>query len=95
MRPRSLPALLILAAAVVAAVAPVAAAGQELARRVAETSDGTVRFSFAVREGVEICARGIRIHENRVQWHGGRAWEGYEDCGYGPAEVEVRVADGR
>ena len=88
MRARAWPALLVLA------TAPAVVAGQELGRRVAETADGTVHFSFAVRPGVEICTRGIRVHGDRMQWREGSRWQ-YEDvCRTGPAQVEVRVADG-
>lgn len=88
MRPRAWLALLVLAAA------PVAAAGQDLARRVGEHPDGTVRFTFPVREGVEICARGVRMGGSHMQWRGDGGWGNDEFCRSGPAEVEVRVAEG-
>lgn len=81
-------------ALLVLAVAPVAAAGQELARRVAQQPDGTVRFSFPVREGVEICSRGVRMGGSRMHWTDGGRVAGDEVCRSGPADVEVRVASG-
>ena len=36
-------------------VAPATAPGQELARRVSQVDDGTVRFSYPTRPEVEIC----------------------------------------
>jgi len=77
------------------ATAPGVVAGQELGRQVARTPDGTVRFSFAVRDGVEICTRGVRVHGDRMQWSDGGRWRDSDLCRTGPAEVEVRVQDGR
>lgn len=89
MRARAWPALLLLAAV------PTGIAGQELGRRVAGAPDGTVRLSFAVRAGVEICTRGIRVHGDRIQWRDGDRWQYDDVCRAGPAEVEMRVADGQ
>ncbi|HSG09189.1 MAG TPA: HEAT repeat domain-containing protein [Longimicrobiales bacterium] len=82
------------AAVLLVAAAPSAAAGQELARRVGERPNGTVRFSFPVRAGVEICSRGIRMRGSRTHWREEGRWGADELCRSGPAEVEVRVADG-
>lgn len=89
-------ALLVLAAApgVAVGVAPGLAAGQELGRRVAEIDDGAVRFSFDVREGVEICSRGVRVHEDRMRWSGRGRWGDEDVCRDGPARVELRVENG-
>ena len=73
--------------------APAAAAGQGLAGRVIGGGDGVVRMSFAAREGVEICADGIRLFGNRMHWRGGRGYDA--TCVAGPVEIEVRVRDGR
>jgi hypothetical protein len=74
---------------------PAAASAQDLARRVDEVGDGTVRFSYATRPDVEICDQGIRIGEHRMWWRS----HGWNDmathCRMGPAEVELRVRDGR
>jgi hypothetical protein len=73
---------------------PAAARAQELAQRVEGAGDGTVRFSYATRPGVEICDQGIRMGEHHVWWRS----HGWDDvathCRMGPAEVEVRVRDG-
>lgn len=72
-------------------------AGQELARRVAEVEDGWVTFRVEVREGVEVCDRGMRVR--RVDGDGRSHWQGDHDapdrCGAGPMQVEVRLAGGR
>jgi len=78
-------------------VAPATATGQELARRVSQVDDGTVRFTYPTRPDVEICDRGIRMGEDRIQWNSGRSgdWDdGMENCRKGPAEVEVSLNDG-
>jgi len=82
-------ALLLLAAA------PEAAAGQGLAQRVGATEDGAVRLSFAVREGVEICSRGIRRGDHRIQWRDDDGGWTQDVCSSGPAEVELRLVAGK
>lgn len=94
MKPRAWRAVLILAVAGMAPLAPVAAAGQDLAGRVGAERDGTVRFTFDVRDGVEICAQGIRVHGSRMQWNGNGRWSDDDVCRSGPADVELRVANG-
>lgn len=88
----------VLAAALLAAASalPADAAAQDLSTAVAGAPDGTVRFSFATRPGVEICDRGIRMGESHhVRWGGG-GHDGWPmSCRPGPVDVEVRVRDGR
>lgn len=79
---------------------PTAAVAQELARRVEAEGEGTVRFSYPAREGVEVCDQGMRIGGRQMMWHseggdtrGGSAWA--TNCRYGPIEVELRLRDGR
>jgi hypothetical protein len=73
----------------------VPAAGQELARRVAGVGEGPVRLTYATREGVEICAQGIRMGGRRLMWRS-RGWgdAGELDCRTGSAELELRIGDG-
>lgn len=73
--------------------APVAAAGQGLAARITGGGDGVTRLSFAAREGVEICAEGIRLFGDRMRWRGRGGHRAA--CAQGPVEIEVRVRDGR
>lgn len=86
-------ARLVLAALV---VAPSSGVAQELAARVAEVEDGAVRFSFATRPDVLICDRGIRMgDDDQLRWRGWSGEGGDTHCRPGPAEVEVRVREGR
>lgn len=76
---------------------PAAAGAQELARRVEDEGDATVRFAYAAREGVEICDQGIRMGGRRMMWHssGYRGWrDEATGCRYGPVEVELEVREG-
>ena len=72
-------------------------AQRELADRVAAVDDGWATFQVEVRDGVEICDRGIRWYgddgESRGHWHWGGNDEGR--CDDGPLQVELRVRDGR
>ncbi|MDH5590233.1 MAG: HEAT repeat domain-containing protein [Gemmatimonadota bacterium] len=71
------------------------AGAQTLERQMEEVGTGSVRFAFATREGVEICAEGIRRVHTRVRWNGtGSDGDGC-DCAPGPLEVEVGVREGR
>lgn len=73
------------------------AAGQTLAARVQQVRDGTVRFHFDTKPGVEICDQGIRIGpHNRVQWRS-RSWDDNQgtNCRSGFAEVELAKRGGR
>ncbi len=83
-----------LAIAMGALAAPAHGAPQELAQRIAAVGDGTVRFTYPVREGVEICSQGIRMGDRRMMWHS-RGWdEAPESCRTGSAEVEIAVRGG-
>ncbi|MGW8265130.1 MAG: HEAT repeat domain-containing protein [Longimicrobiales bacterium] len=87
MRPRSWLVLLGMVAA------PAAAAGQDLAQRVAEVEEGVVRLTYPARPGVEICDQGIRMGEHEFFWHS-RGWrEDPRNCRSGPVEIEMRVRD--
>ncbi len=89
MRARASLAILMLVAA------PRAAAGQGLAERISGRPDGVVRFSFPVREGVEICDQGIRMHDRHMMWHSAGGWSTETGCTPGPAEVELTLREGR
>jgi HEAT repeats len=75
-------------------VAPATATGQELARRVSQVDDGTVRFNYPTRPEVEICDQGIRMGDDRIRWHSGDWDDGMGNCREGPAEVEVSLRGG-
>jgi hypothetical protein len=69
---------------------PASSGAQSLADRVRGAPDGTVRLSFAAREGV--CGSGpnsITIHHG----HGDTEWE--QDCDRGPVRVSLRLRGGR
>jgi len=73
------------------------AAGQSLAARVQQVRDGTVRFHFDTKPGVEICDQGILMGpHDRVQWSSG-SWDDDQgtNCRSGFAEVELAMRDGR
>lgn len=72
---------------------PHVAQGQ-LAEAVARIEDGTVRFTYATRDDVEICDRGIRAGDRTIRWHmnGDRGWRG--ECRVGSAEVDLTVRNG-
>jgi hypothetical protein len=77
-------------AGVLIALLPAPLPAQSLAQRVQGAGDGTVRLSFAAREGV--CSRGpgsITILDDDDDGE----WEG--DCERGPVRVSLRVQDGR
>jgi len=72
------------------ALLPASLAGQSLAERVRRAPQGTVRMSFAAREGV--CGSGpnsitITDHDRDSEWEG--------SCERGPVRVSMRVRDGR
>jgi len=89
MKARALLALLL------AAAAPVAAAGQGLARQVSGVGEGTARLSFPTRPDVEICDEGVRIGDQRMMWHSSGWDQVASNCRYGPAEIELSVRDGQ
>jgi hypothetical protein len=77
-------------AGMLAALLPAPAAAQSLAQQVGTAGDGTVRLSFAARQGV--CSRGpgsITILDD----HESDEWE--SDCEHGPVRVSLRMQDGR
>lgn len=72
------------------ALLPASLAGQSLAERVRAAADGTVRLSFAAREGV--CGSGpnsITISD------GGADTEWERNCERGPVRVSLRMRGGR
>ena len=74
--------------AVVLLLAPAGVSAQTLAQRVERAGDGTVRLSFAAREGVCGHSGGISISDDTDA-----EWE--SDCGRGPVRVSLRLRDGR
>jgi hypothetical protein len=77
-------------AGVLVALLPAPLTAQSLAQRVQGAGDGTVRLSFAAREGV--CSRGpgsITILDDDDD----EEWE--SDCERGPVRVSLRMQDGR
>lgn len=93
MRARASKAVLVLAAAALAA-APPRVAAQGLAETMARIDDGSVRFTFPTRGGVEICHQGIRMGESRMMWHSRRGWDEATGCRTGPAQVEISKRNG-
>jgi hypothetical protein len=78
-------------AGVLVALLPAPLAAQALAQRVQGAGDGTVRLSFAAREGV--CSRGpgsITIMDDDEDHE---EWE--SDCERGPVRVSLRIQGGR
>lgn len=88
MRPLSWMVLLAMVAA------PAAAAGQDLARRVADVEEGVLRLTYPARPGVEICDQGIRMGGHEFLWRSGRWREDPQNCRSGPVEIEMSVRDG-
>jgi len=74
-------------AAAALAVAAAPAAGQGLADRMRALDTRVVRISYAIREGVAICERGITTDFRRSNQWSGR-------CVTGTATVEIAVRDG-
>lgn len=60
--------------------------------RVAGVDEGTVRFAYDAKPGVEICDRGIRMGDRRMTWRSG----GLDTarCVTDVVEVDVEVRDG-
>jgi len=77
-----------------AAVSPLTAAGQDLARRVAAVGEGTMVLHFAARPEVEICDQGIRMGDDRITWHSRGRYDGPGLCEHGPIRVELTLRDG-
>jgi len=82
----------VLAVSVLAVPAGVQA---QVAERVREVEDGTVRFGFAIRPEVEICDRTIRVGEKHMWWNSIRDDYRPGNCRTGFAEVELEVRRGR
>jgi hypothetical protein len=78
----------LLLAVTFAAPAPLAA--QSLAQRIAQVTDGSVRMSFAARQGV--CGSG-RNSIQIIDRDDGDEWE--SDCERGPVRVSFRLKGGR
>lgn len=90
--PTTLTSLISLVALAVAA----AAGGSDIENAVKELGDGTVRITFAARDGV--CGDG----GSAISFDGGNSWhvhkwhddEWERDCEEGPVRVSIRVRDG-
>ena len=70
------------------AVCSPALGAQSIERRVAAAPDGTVRMSFAAREGVCGNGRNVSIHSDRNS-----DWE--SDCEPGPIHTVINVSGGK
>ena len=70
-------------------IAAPALAGQSLASKIDRVKDGTVRLSFAAREGV--CGNG----RNNISTHSGNRGEWEHDCESGPIRVVIERTAGR
>lgn len=80
-------------AAAAALMLPGAGLSGQLAQRVADTDDGTIRIAYDLEPGVEICDRGIRKDGDRMMWRSnGRHDPGV--CVTDVVEVDVEVRDG-
>lgn len=83
-------------AAAVAVMAFVSAeASAQLAEAVRAEEQGTVRFSFETKDGVQICDDGITIGERRTMWRSRGRDASMERCRTGSAELELELRDGR
>jgi hypothetical protein len=71
------------------ALVPVPVAAQSLAQRIRTAGDGTVRLSFAAREGVCGHPGGVTIR------NGDEDGEWVSDCEPGPVRVSIRLSGGR
>lgn len=69
-----------------------AEASARIGARVEAAGEGTVRLSYALRPGVEICDRGIRAAGRRMTWRSGDFDR--TTCVTDLVEVDVRVRDG-
>jgi hypothetical protein len=67
---------------------------QDVARRVADVEDGTVRLTYPARPDVEICDQGIRMGDHRMWWNSKDDDGGPTNCRPGPVEVELDVRRG-
>ena len=67
----------------------------QVAERVREVEDGTVRFGFEIRPEVQICDRTIRMGENHMWWDTTQDDYRPRNCRTGFAEVELEVRRGR
>ena len=65
----------------------------QIAQRVANTNDGTIRIAYDLKPGVEVCDRGIRSGGERQMWRSnGRYDPGV--CVTDVVEVDVEIRDG-
>lgn len=61
---------------------------------VAEVGEGTVRFAYATRPGVEICDQGVHMGTHQIWWRSRGDGDDQSGCRVGLAEVELRVRSG-
>lgn len=66
----------------------------QLAQRVQATNDGTVRFAYDVKAGVEICDRSIRNGGHRTTWYSDDGEYDPGTCITDVVEVDVEVRNG-
>lgn len=81
--------------AVAALVAVPQATSAQVGERVREVEDGTVRFSYETKPGVEICDQGVRIGDRHMNWTMRGRDDRARNCRFGVAEVELQVRAGR
>jgi hypothetical protein len=81
------------AGAAVVAAAPGPVAGQDFADQMRAMDTGVARVTYAIREGVAVCDRGISIDaDDATRWRGrGRVGT---SCRTGTVEAELAVRDG-
>jgi hypothetical protein len=76
---------------------PASIAGQEIEDELARIDEGWATLVVEVREGVEVCDRGIRWYgedgERRGHWHGDGVGE--DRCDAGPLQLDFQVLEGR
>jgi len=66
----------------------------QLAERVGTADDGTVRFAYELRPGVEVCDHGIRGGDGHRTWRSD-GWHDRGVCVTDIVEVDIEIRDGR
>lgn len=78
--------------AVLVALGAAGGVSAQIGPRIESVRDGTVRFAYEVKPGVEICDRGIRVDDRRMTWRSRGSDEAL--CLTDVAEVDVELRDG-